>query len=307
MIDSRPAARSKSKREVRRSWAAEVPVPVAARQEALWWIGFLHCHQGQPIRPRPFDDSVDGDIYSDASDTGAGAVIRALPGSADASSFVHALRNRARQEGSPCEIAAYATRGIEFIAPLPGAVRLASSTYRELYGAAEFIFGVAQLLRGGRFRLFLDNLGCVFILGGVVPEFAVGGKQWGEFVTGGSPNPDLQSLALRLFQAQLDGDFVLQAVWLPRALNVRADYLSRVSEMRHHDYQLLPELFRSLDADWGPHSVDRFACAATRRTARFCSHYFHPEAEWVDAFSIPWRGENNWLFPPQRHLPLAGP
>ncbi len=52
----------------------------------------------------------------------------------------------------------------------------------------------------------------MFIQGGVVPDFAIGGKQWGEFVTGGSPNPDLQSLALRLFQAQLDGVFVLQAV-----------------------------------------------------------------------------------------------
>jgi hypothetical protein len=41
---------------------------------------------------------------------------------------------------------------------------------------AGFISAVAPLLRGGRFRLFLDNLGCVFIMGGVVPEFAVGGK-----------------------------------------------------------------------------------------------------------------------------------
>jgi hypothetical protein len=148
--------------------------------------------------------------------------------------------------------------------------------------------------------LFLDNLGCVSITGGVVPEFAVGSKRWGEYVTGGSPNPALQSLALRLCHSQLDGGFLLQAAWLPREQNVRADYLSRVSEMRHHDYSLLRPIFRQLDDAWGPHSIDRFACAGNSQTLRFCSHYFHPEAEWVDAFSSLWTGGNNWLSP----LPL---
>ena len=34
-------------------------------------------------------------------------------------------------------------------------------------------------------------------------------------------------------------------------------------------------------------------------TGRFCSQYFHPEAEWVDALSLSWAGENNtYVFPP---------
>jgi hypothetical protein len=32
---------------------------------------------------------------------------------------------------------------------------------------------VAPMLRGGRFRIFLDNPGCVFIMGGFVPESAI--------------------------------------------------------------------------------------------------------------------------------------
>ena len=68
--------------------------------------------------------------------------------------------------------------------------------------------------------------------------------------------------------------------------------------MRNYDHRLLPEVFRRVDAAWGPHTVDRFASFDSRRTARFCSHYFHPEAEWVDAFSASWAGETNWLFPP---------
>jgi len=298
VIGLRPTARSQSARDTRRSWASTVPVSAAAVDEALWWADFLPRCPGQPIRPRPFDDSVDGDMHSDASDTGAGAFIHVLPSRADVSSFVRALRARAPSGSLACEVTAYATRGLEFMTPLPADMLLASSTHRELFGVAQFVLAVAPLLRGGRFRLFLDNLGCVFILGGIVPPFAVGGKQVGEFVSGGSPNSALQDLALRLFQAQLDGGFELQAVWIPRELNLRADYLSHVADMRHHDYRLRPELFRRLDAEWGPHTVDRFACVVTRQLPRFCAQYFHPDAEWVDAFSASWRDELNWLFPP---------
>lgn len=297
IINGRPRPAANSGSAVRRSWAALVTVSPAAREEALWWARFLPSCTGQPIRPRPFDSSVDGDIHSDASDTGSGAVIRSLPSSAASSSLVKALLAKAPR-GMAAEVTAYAARGIEFMAPFPSAVVHTSSTYRELYGVATFVLAVAPLLRGGRFRLFMDNLGCVFILGGVVPEFAVGGKRWGEYVSGGSPNAELQELALQLFQSQLDEGFELQAVWLPREQDTRADYLSHVSEMRHHDYRLRPALFHQLNALWGPHTVDRFACSATRQLARFCSHYFHPDAEWVDAFSASWEGELNWLFPP---------
>ena len=37
---------------------------------------------------------------------------------------------------------------------------------------------------------------------------------------------------------------------------------------------------------------------ALPHTGRFCSQFFLPEAEWTDAFSVPWGGENNWLLPP---------
>ena len=192
-----------------------------------------------------------------------------------------------------------ARRGIEFMAALPPALRRASSTLRELYGIAVFITAVLPLLRGGRFRVFMDNLSCVFILGGVAQPFAVGGKQWGEYVSGGSPDPDLQLLALRPFQAQLDGDFQLQPVWVPRDQNVRADFLSHASQSRRHDYRLPPLIFARLDRRWGPHTIDRFACAATCQprsepfAGRFCNEYFHPAAVWTDAFSAPWADDNN--------------
>ena len=49
-----------------------------------------------------------------------------------------------------------------------------------------------------------------FITGSVVPPFAVGGKRFGELVSGGSPNPSLQALAVALLDAQIEGGFLLK-------------------------------------------------------------------------------------------------
>ena len=304
VVDSRPPAQGDSARAVRRAWASLVLLSADALDEIRWWLRFLPDHHSAAIRPRPFDASVDGDIASDASDVGIGAVLTTRHGNPHASGLLRALADRAPAGVSLSALAAYAQAGIEFARPLPASLLGASSTLRELFGIAEFIREVGPLLRGGRFRVFLDNLGCVFIMGGVVPESAIGGLSWGEYVTGGSPNPDLQRLALQLFDAQLAGSFFLQAVWRPREENVRADFLSRVAAMLQHAYCLRPSLFRWLDERWGPHTIDRFASAdacqplSPPHTGRFCSRYFHPEALWVDAFSVPWHDENNWLFPP---------
>ena len=151
----------------------------------------------------------------------------------------------------------------------------------------------------------MDNLGCVFIIGGVVPSFATSGREWGEFVSGGSPLPELQELVLHLLglDLQVEFDFSLTFVWVPRDLNVRADYLSHVSAMRHHHYCLREEWLAYLDGLRGHHTIDRFASADNCQplggphTGRFCSQYFHPDAEWTDALSLHWGHENNWAFP----------
>ena len=149
----------------------------------------------------------------------------------------------------------------------------------------------------------LDNLGRAFILGGVIPSFARGGRPWGEFLSGGSPQPELQRLAISIADMQDEGDFALARVWRPREANVRADFLSRVSQLHLHDYRLRPGVFARLDALWGPHTMDRFATAEGRQSlqgqweGRFCSLYFHPDAVWTDASSAAWGEENNWVFP----------
>jgi len=195
-------------------------------------------------------------------------------------------------------IVKYACRGIHFYAPLPEELLDASSTLSELFGIYIFISAAAAYLAKGRHQVILDNLGCVFIMGGVVPPFAVVGKQWGEFVSGGSPNPALQHYATSIFDLGIWYGFELMFEWRPREQNILADYLSHVVEMLHHHYGLQRHLFRVLDDRWGPHTIDRFATVSNRQVPRFNSQYFHPESAWTDAFSLPWAGENNWLFPP---------
>ena len=67
VIELRSPANPSDKRAIRLSWATSVPVSQAALDEALWWIEFLPAHNEQPIRPSPFDSSVDGDIASDVA------------------------------------------------------------------------------------------------------------------------------------------------------------------------------------------------------------------------------------------------
>ena len=311
VIESRPQPRSFSRRDLRASWNALVDLSPACRAEIDWWLRNLCRVNGQAIRPRPFPARIDSHVFADASDTGAGAVLSVDGPEAASSSVIRALRRVAPEGVSQDELVARARRGIEYMTSFPALVRDDSSTLRELWGVLAFVTAASSLLAGGHHRVVMDNLGCVFITGGLVPPFAVGGKRFGEFVSGGSPNPSLQALAVALLDAQIDGGFLLTFEWVPREQNVRADYLSHVSAMRHHGYRLRVELFRALDERWGPHSIDRFASAdncqplQAPHTGRFCSHYFSPNAVWTDAFTVSWEGENNWVFPPPHRLTEA--
>ena len=293
-----------SRRERRSSWNAAVLLTEDCIAELRWWEENLRRISSQPIRDTPLGSPFDSTTESDASDTGVGAVTFVDGASAAASTLVAAMLALAPAGMTLRTVRRRARRGIEFMAALPHHLLSASSTLRELYGVDLAISTLAHLLRGGRHKVVMDNLGCVFIMGGVVPSFATGGRAWGEFVSGGSPNADLQRLAVHLLDLQIEHRFSLTFVWVPRDQNVRADYMSHVSEMRQHHYRLSEEWFAYLDGLWGPHSVDRFASADNRQPlcppngGRFCSQFFHPEAEWVDALSLPWGGENNWVFPP---------
>ena len=88
-------------------------------------------------------------------------------------------------------------------------------------------------------NVFVDNMGASRIL------------------TVGSPKPHLQEIAVDIFSICLNFDFSLESQWLPRKENARADLLRRFID--RDDWSLNSEVFMSLDARWGPHTVDRFS------------------------------------------------
>ncbi len=62
-------------------------------------------------------------------------------------------------------------------------------------------------------------------------------------------------------------------------------------------WQINPAVFAELDIAWGPHTVDRFATFQNCQLTRFNSRCWNPGSEAVDAFTVNWSGELNWLCP----------
>ena len=112
----------------------------------------------------------------------------------------------------------------------------------------------------------------------------------------GSPKQHLQCLVLDIFQLCLVNDIQIDAQWIPRDANVRADLLSRFVDK--DDWSLNCEIFAQLDSRLGLHSVDRFASHYNAQLRRFNSRFLSPGCCAVDGLSQDWHDENNWLCPP---------
>ena len=85
----------------------------------------------------------------------------------------------------------------------------------------------------------------------------------------GSKKPWLQEVALNVFSLSVHFQIKLEPEWIPRELNERADFLSRIID--YDDWQLNPVVFSELEEAWGPHSVDHFASFHNCQLPRFNS------------------------------------
>ena len=114
-----------------------------------------------------------------------------------------------------------------------------SSTFRELKAIYYVLLSCAERLKRRRVKVFTDNQGAARI------------------VSVGSSKVRLQSVAMSIFDFCLSNGISLEAQWIPRSQNEKADLLSRFVDK--DDWRINPSVFRLLDAKWGPHTVDRFA------------------------------------------------
>ena len=158
-----------------------------------------------------------------------------------------------------------------------------SSTWRELRGTRLVLMSTGEKLVGKTVRHRTDNMNVERIL------------------KVGSPKPKLHSEAVAIYTLCKQYQIHLEPEWVPREFNQEADELSRLASK--DDYMLNPNIFAALDILWGPHTVDRFSTFRTRQVPHFCSRWLNPCTEGVDAFTLDWSGENNWIFPPPYLIP----
>ncbi len=88
---------------------------------------------------------------------------------------------------------------------------------------------------------------------------------------------------------------------IPGCLNVKADYLSRMGRL-HTEWQLRPDVASEIIAMFGC-TVDLFATAVNAQMPRFVTWRCETGSVGTDAFSLSWRKETPYIFPPVTLLP----
>ena len=148
------------------------------------------------------------------------------------------------------------------------------------------------------------ELAAVFhILCKLVPSFSNKIIRWHtdnsnvpNIITGGSPKPDLQSLALSIFNLASQHNIILLPEWLPRSENKIADSISKFRDF--DDWAIDSASFQFIERIWGPHTIDRFASPHNAKLKRFNARFHCKGACGVDAFCQDWSNENNYFCPP---------
>ena len=98
----------------------------------------------------------------------------------------------------------------------------------------------------------MDNLGAVQALGGLVPPDP-------DRIYGGSNTPKIQELVISIDDCCIEANVDRRTFWVPRALNVIADYMSKLGTGDAFSYTVQPWVRALLDCSFGTHTIDRFA------------------------------------------------
>lgn len=141
-------------------------------------------------------------------------------------------------------------------------------------------FGKQMAGRTGTLRLRVDNQVAMHVINSLSSRSAA-----------------LMAELRRLHKVVQRLGITITATWIASVANVWADALSR---QRDRDtWRLDNAIFQRLQDRYGTHTIDRFATALNTRCARFNSLLHSQGTEAVDAFSVPWDGnENSWIYPP---------
>ena len=117
----------------------------------------------------------------------------------------------------------------------------------------------------------------------------------------GGRQPWQKQILRRLHTFCLEND-----IWIFNAEHIPTDQNPADSPSRRvdlDDWSIRREMFLELDADWGPHTIDRLADLRNAQTSLFNSRWRCPGTEAVDCFTEDWKGDNNWAVPPFALIP----
>lgn len=159
--------------------------------------------------------------------------------------------------------------------------RMQSSTWRELFAIFQVLRSVGHRLpRGSLVQWHTDSQNAARSM-----------------AKGGSANLEIHRVCLLIFELSVSLGLAFVWVWIPRSLNAWSDRLAGVFDK--DDWMLHPDVFRVLDAEWGPHTIDRFASELNHQVGLFNSWSWCPGTGGVNAFAQgDWRVHNNWCNPP---------
>jgi len=284
-IQTRLFANEKSSSE---SYDRVVFVDEKTYKELHFWAHMTHKYNGQDIVWSMTTVSYHCQTSSDASATGYGGFLQ-IPLYQTRESVNRILSNA---QDIKCSISvSQAQQGLDVWGSFTAEQRTKSSSWRELFGSGKLFQTFGPLLSGTTVPLYLDSQVAVMALGGDIPLYPCK-------IFGGSKTLELQDLVSWIYDIAEQYNFGIRAVWIPRSLNERSDFNSHLNEYNHYDFCLTREAFGHLEHMFGPHSIDRFSSDNSAQLPRYNTKYFSPKAEALDAFSLNWDGDNNYVFPP---------
>ena len=160
--------------------------------------------------------------------------------------------------------------------------RILSSTWRELESVYRIMSSCPEVLLSRKVIVNTDN------------------KNVSSILKIGSKKPYLHEVSIKLHEFCVKNCIEMIPKWVPRTDNFVADHLSRCSDS--DDWSISDFIFTTLENKWGLHTVDRFVCHYNAKCEVFNSRFWCPGTSGIDAFSVSWVGENNWVVPPPRLL-----
>ena len=140
-----------------------------------------------------------------------------------------------------------------------------SSTWRELKSVSFALRSFAPVLHNSSVKLYTANKAVAFI------------------TDSGSNKPHLNTIAKDIFCLTSAHGIRLSVEWIPRTLNQKADYYSKIVDF--DDWCVSNDYFRAIDSRWGPFTADCVASYANTKLPRFYSRFCSPNTLGVDALS----------------------